>query len=90
MTALEVLERKGARLEETTTDGGDTPLHLAASEGHLHVVFLLLSLKVSPQPKNRRGETPQDVLKRHSPTPNCNMEIFRDISKVFAREAATP
>ncbi|XP_069971696.1 poly [ADP-ribose] polymerase tankyrase-2-like isoform X2 [Penaeus vannamei] len=81
MTALEVLERKGARLEETTTDGGDTPLHLAASEGHLHVVFLLLSLKVSPEPKNRRGETPQDVLKRHSPTPNCNMEIFRDISK---------
>ncbi|ROT74829.1 hypothetical protein C7M84_006658 [Penaeus vannamei] len=86
MTALEVLERKGARLEETTTDGGDTPLHLAASEGHLHVVFLLLSLKVSPQPKNRRGKTPQDVLKRPSATPNCDMEIFRDISKTQIME----
>ncbi|XP_069971263.1 uncharacterized protein [Penaeus vannamei] len=86
MTALEVLERKGARLEETTTDGGDTPLHLAASEGHLHVVFLLLSLKVSPQPKNRRGKTPQDVLKRPSATTNCTMEIFRDISKTQIME----
>ncbi|ROT74830.1 hypothetical protein C7M84_006659 [Penaeus vannamei] len=86
MTALEVLERKGARLEETTTDGGDTPLHLAASEGHLHVVFLLLSLKVSPEPKNRRGKTPQDVLKRPSATPNCDMEIFRDISKTQIME----
>ncbi|XP_069971349.1 ELKS/Rab6-interacting/CAST family member 1 isoform X1 [Penaeus vannamei] len=86
MTALEVLERKGARLEETTTDGGDTPLHLAASEGHLHVVFLLLSLKVSPEPKNRRGKTPQDVLKRPSATTNCDMEIFRDISKTQIME----
>ncbi|ROT74826.1 hypothetical protein C7M84_006655 [Penaeus vannamei] len=85
MTVLEVLSRKGARLEETNK-GGDTPLHDAAREGHLHVVFLLLSLKVSPQPKNRRGETPQDVLKRPSATTNCDMEIFRDISKTQIME----
>nr|XP_027207062.1 ankyrin repeat and protein kinase domain-containing protein 1-like [Penaeus vannamei] len=84
MAVLEVLSRKGARLEETDKDG-DTPLHLAASEGHLRR-FLLLSLKVSPKPKNRRGKTPQDVLKKPSETKNSNMKIFRSISQTHIME----
>ena len=42
-----------------------TPLHLAAAEGHLEVMKYLLALGVSPNPKDRWGNTPLDDSLRH-------------------------
>jgi len=42
-----------------------TPLHLAAAEGHRHVVEFLLRGGVNSQCKDRWGHSPQDEAKRH-------------------------
>ena len=44
-----------------TDSGAWTPLHLAASYGHVHVLDALLSQGADPTAKNRAGDTPLDI-----------------------------
>ena len=41
--------------------GGETPLHLAAKQGHLELVHLLLEAKADTSLANRRGKTAAQV-----------------------------
>lgn len=40
---------------------GDSPLHVAASHGHLNVVNLLLEAGSNPKLKNNAGSTAEDL-----------------------------
>ena len=54
-----------ADLNETDYDGR-TGLHLAASEGHLEAVKLLVQIGVHLNPKDRWGGTPLDDARREN------------------------
>jgi ankyrin repeat protein len=67
---------------------GNTALHIAASQGHLHVLFTLVKLGAATNVRNGRGETPKELLKGTSTTANYDMEIFKGISLVMALKSA--
>ena len=50
---------RGASLVAASPGRGRTPLHLAAQEGHVEVVALLLRSGASVEAKNIRGHRPQ-------------------------------
>lgn len=55
-----ILETNVVGVNTTTTDGY-TALHLAASNGHLDTVVLLITAGAEVQTKNRSGETAFDL-----------------------------
>ncbi|XP_070836188.1 60 kDa lysophospholipase isoform X2 [Chaetodon trifascialis] len=57
MEALEALREMGSNLSLGDYDGR-TPLHIAACEGHLHLVQYLLSHGATVYAKDRYGDTP--------------------------------
>lgn len=60
MKLIELLVRKGARINATAENGG-TPLHLAAFWGHFDVVKVLVEEGASMDVKNDKGRTPLDL-----------------------------
>ncbi|ROT81856.1 putative serine/threonine-protein phosphatase 6 regulatory ankyrin repeat subunit A-like [Penaeus vannamei] len=64
----------------------NTALHIAASQGHLHVLFTLVKLGAATNVRNGRGETPKELLKGTSTTANYDMEIFNGISLIEIME----
>tara|TARA_A100001015_G_C14996328_1_gene716378 strand:- start:353 stop:1984 length:1632 start_codon:yes stop_codon:yes gene_type:complete len=64
LNEIKSLNAKGINLNNADYDLR-TPLHLAASEGHLHVIDYLILNNVDPNPKDRWGGTPLDDAKRH-------------------------
>ena len=58
---LEVLLRRGAKVDGTNRDG-NTALHVAAFFCHEELVKMLLEKGADPAIKNSRGETPIDVV----------------------------
>ncbi|XP_047481970.1 golgin subfamily A member 6-like protein 22 isoform X1 [Penaeus chinensis] len=61
-------------------------MHIAASEGHLHVLYTLVKLGVAMDARNSRGKTPKDILKESSTTADYDMEIFKGISLIEIME----
>ncbi|ROT81855.1 hypothetical protein C7M84_024988 [Penaeus vannamei] len=64
----------------------NTALHIAASQGHLHVLFTLVKLGAATNVRNGRGKTPKELLKGTSTTANYDMEIFKGISLIKIME----
>lgn len=60
---LEALVASGADVD-LVNDLGNTPLHDAVSNGQLLVVGKLVGLGASASKKNKKGETPQDLLEK--------------------------
>ena len=58
------LESQGVDISSADYDGR-TPLHLAASEGHLELVRFFITRKIPLSPKDRWGGTPFMDAKRH-------------------------
>ncbi|XP_042860826.1 ankyrin repeat domain-containing protein 65-like isoform X2 [Penaeus japonicus] len=76
---LEVLREGGADVD--AADGeGDTPLHKAASLGHLLAIFMLMNFGASTYKKDKSGRTPQDLMPRSFSTESCGMELFQSAS----------
>jgi glutaminase len=59
---LQRMEILGTDLNKGDYDAR-TPLHLAASNGHYHIVEYLLKKGVNPSPKDRWGATPLNDAK---------------------------
>jgi len=68
LDALERLVARGQRIDVADYDLR-TPLHLAASEGHLEVARYLLHHGHPLEPRDRWGNTPYDDAVRHSHEP---------------------
>lgn len=64
-------------------DNGDTPLHLAASQGRLLALFTLVKRGASTSKSNKRGKTPKDMMKRPSGRDDRSMQLFRRVSMVW-------
>lgn len=62
-------------------DNGDTPLHLAATEGRLLALFSLVK-RGAPITKNKRRKTPRDLMKKTSSRDGPGIELFRGVSMV--------
>ncbi|XP_063584600.1 ankyrin repeat and SAM domain-containing protein 4B-like, partial [Penaeus indicus] len=78
--ALEALAAGGADVDPVD-DEGNTPLHDAASRGHLLAVGVLTGLGASTSKKNKGGKTPQDLLGKPSAD-----ELFSMAKKCAAAE----
>jgi hypothetical protein len=59
-----ILERNPSWINRPDPDYGGTPLHWAASKGHVAIVSFLVSAGADVNAKNRAGETPLAVAKR--------------------------
>ncbi|MBT6120727.1 ankyrin repeat domain-containing protein [bacterium] len=74
---LEEIQRmvaSGVDLNESDYDGR-TCIHLAASEGHVHVVKYLMGKKVNLVPKDRWGGTPLDDATRYNSQEICELLV---------------
>ncbi|XP_028330128.1 ankyrin repeat domain-containing protein 53 [Gouania willdenowi] len=60
---LRFLLEHGADVDACTTDSGQTPLHLAASKGHLDHVEMLVNHGADVLAKDRMGLTPVDIAR---------------------------
>ena len=73
MTA-KVLITNGANVE-MARDNGMTPLSVAAENGHVEVVKVLLDFNASAESKDHSGETPRDKALRQNS--DANREVLR-------------
>lgn len=64
LTAIQRLYAFGVDLDGADYDGR-TPLHLAASEGHRHVVDFFMNHGANLSPRDRWGGTPAEDARRH-------------------------
>merc|ERR1712072_378183 len=73
---------RGVNLNSADYDGR-TPLHLAASEGHVELVQWLLKQNVNVAPIDRFGFTPADDAARHK-----HKSIAKLLKKAATKQAA--
>ena len=55
---VRILAREGQDVNEQTQEERNTPLHLAAQNGHILIVMFLLDMNANHAEKNRAGATP--------------------------------
>ena len=55
---VRILLREGQDVNEQTQQERNTPLHLAAQNGHILIVMFLLDMNANHAEKNRAGATP--------------------------------
>ncbi len=64
LAQLKVMLESGANLNAADYDGR-TAMHLAASEGHIHIVQFLVEQGIELNPVDRWGNTPLEDARRH-------------------------
>lgn len=60
-----LVELGKANIQFRSTENGEVPLHVAASEGHREVVKELLSLNAPVNPRTKEGFLPKDLARRN-------------------------
>ena len=64
-----------------TNEYGDTPIHLAASVGHLEMVKFLTSFTSNPNVINASGKTPIDLAVQNSHQDVIEYLILKELQK---------
>ena len=59
---VRILIREGQNVNEKTQNEGNTPLHIAARNGHYLIVKYLLEIGANTAQQNNSGQTPMQFL----------------------------
>lgn len=54
-----------ANLQARNTENGEVPLHVAANEGHIEVIKVLLSLNAPVNPRTNNNLVPAELARRN-------------------------
>lgn len=76
---VRIMIREGQNPSEPTQMLGNTPMHIAARNGHYLIVKLLIDMESSVTQTNKRGLTPKQFLQEVQMTKNSQDRIRKQL-----------
>ena len=76
--------REGQAVNERTQNMGNTPLHIAARNGHYLIVKYLLEIGAATSQQNMKGLTPKQFLQESLVTDPAKIEVLANKQKTKA------